>query len=105
MDDLGFLVPRGEQAHTYLWLRLSNSGDHQLQIAGSRLNTLRSQRNRCDYDLNLNFYQTGALVQIQVSAQIVQIIEGTKQVSARAQITDTMKSYERDILKVATWRR
>lgn len=26
MEDLGFQVPRGEQAHAYLWKRLSNSG-------------------------------------------------------------------------------
>src|SRR5207247_11355215 len=95
MEDLSFLVPRGEQAHAYLWLRLSNCGDHQLQIAGSRLNVLRSQRNRSDYELSINVHQASGLVQVQVAAEIVQIIEGTNQAPTRAQVTDTIKAYER----------
>ena len=104
MEDLGFVVPRGERAHAYLWLRLSNCGDHQLQIAGSRLNVLRSQRNRSDYELSINVHQASGLVQVQVAAEIVQIIEGTNQAPTRAQVTDTIKDYERNILKVVTWR-
>ena len=67
LEDLGFVVPRGEQAHGNLWLRLSNCGDHQLQIAGSRLSVLRGQRNRSDYELNLNVHQASALVHVQGS--------------------------------------
>src|SRR5712692_3941849 len=31
--DLGFVVPRADQAHAYLWLRLSNCGDPQVRLA------------------------------------------------------------------------
>jgi hypothetical protein len=44
----GFAVPRGEQAHAYLWLRLSNCGHPDLAHAGAELNDLRSQRNWAD---------------------------------------------------------
>ena len=46
-----FTAPRGDQAHAYLWLRLSNSVDPDLENAGSDLQTLRRNRNRADYDL------------------------------------------------------
>src|SRR5437870_13362662 len=51
LEDLGFAVPRGERAHAYLWLRLSNCGEPRVQDAGRRLNTVRGQRNRADYDV------------------------------------------------------
>ena len=31
----GFAAPRGEQAHAYLWLRLSNADDADVEDAGS----------------------------------------------------------------------
>src|SRR5262249_25817582 len=33
LSDLGFVVPRGDRAHAYLWRRLSNCGDIQVQLA------------------------------------------------------------------------
>jgi len=104
MEDLGFLVPRGDQAHAYLWLRLSNSGDVQLQIAGSDLNILRRDRNRSDYEVKVTLLHANALLQVQAAAQIIKIIEAINQNPLRAQVTDAMKNYERDILKVVTWR-
>ena len=41
LSDLGFVVPRADQAHAYLWRRLSNCGNSQVQTAGSDLNALR----------------------------------------------------------------
>jgi uncharacterized protein (UPF0332 family) len=104
MEDLGFLVPRGDQAHAYLWLRLSNSGDVQLQIAGSDLSILRRDRNRSDYEVKVTVLHANALLQVQAAARIIKIIEGANQAPTRAQITDTIKDYERNILKVVTWR-
>jgi uncharacterized protein (UPF0332 family) len=102
--DLGFTVPLGDQAHAYLWLRLSNCGDLQVQLAGSDLNTLRRERNRSDYDVNRDLNQADALLQVRAAGRILQILDGAGKDPIRVQITDAMKTYERDILKVVTWK-
>jgi uncharacterized protein (UPF0332 family) len=51
MIQCGFAVPRADQAHAYLWLRLSNAGHPDVQQAGAQLSFLRQERNRADYDI------------------------------------------------------
>jgi uncharacterized protein (UPF0332 family) len=73
--DLRFRVPRGDQAHAYLWLRLSNCGDPQVRLAGSDLNTLRRERNRADYDLEQTLGHSDALLQVGSARRIIQILD------------------------------
>src|SRR4051794_2044477 len=63
---LRFRVPRAAQAHAYLWLRLSNTGDAQVNLAGSELSALHGERNRADYDS----HQTVARAEAQRAAAI-----------------------------------
>ena len=100
---LGFRVPRGDQAHAYLWLRLSNCGDPQVQQAGSDLNTLRRERNRADYDIDQTFAQPVALLQVQAARRIILNLDAAALEPTRTRITDAMKIYERDVLKNVTW--
>src|SRR5262245_13711822 len=60
MRDLGFRVPRAEQAHGYLWLRLSNAGPRGVERTGSDVRDLRQQRNRADYDDHITVTQATA---------------------------------------------
>jgi uncharacterized protein (UPF0332 family) len=103
LRDLGFLVPRGDQAHAYLWLRFSNCGDSQVQLAGSDLNRLRRERNRSDYDIEQTLVHTDALLQVLAAKRIVQVLDTAAADPTRTQITDQMKIYERDVLKSVTW--
>jgi uncharacterized protein (UPF0332 family) len=103
LDDLGFRVPDGDQAHRYLWLRLSNCGDPHVQQAGSALNTLRGYRNRADYDLHSVFNQGPGAAQVRTADQVIRTLHGIQN-PVRTQITDTMKVYERDVLGDVTWR-
>ena len=64
LRDLGFKTPRADQAHAYLWLRLSNCGDSQLQVAGQRLKDLRGERNRADYDIDVAMIRTNAATHV-----------------------------------------
>jgi hypothetical protein len=96
-------VPRGDQAHAYLWLRLSNCGDPQVQLAGSDLNALRRDRNRADYDVDQTLIQPDALQQVQTARRIIQVLDTAGGEPTRTQITDTMKIYERDVLQDVTW--
>jgi uncharacterized protein (UPF0332 family) len=102
LEDLRFTVPRGEQAHGYLWLRLSNCGDRQLEKTGASLNTLRQDRNGADYDLHRPLTQANAARSVRAAEQLILLLTGTTG-PIRTQITDTMKVYERDVLRVVTW--
>lgn len=103
LENLGFTVPRGDRAHGYLWLRLSNCGDPQLQNAGGALNTLRQDRNRADYDLHRPLTQANAVRCVRAAEQIILLLDTAVTGSTRTLITDTMKIYERDVLKEVTW--
>ena len=104
LQDLGFTVPRAERAHVYLSRRLSNSGDAQVQRAGSDLNTMRGERNQADYDLHRPASPGIAALRVQLSEQVIQFLDGARQEPTRTQITDAIKIYERDVLKDVTWR-
>jgi uncharacterized protein (UPF0332 family) len=103
LDELGFTVPGGERAHAYLWLRLCNCGDPQVQDAGRRLNTLRGQRNRADYDVRAYVSHPTAVGQVRIAETIIQLLDVATLEPPRRQITDAMKIYERDVLKDVTW--
>src|SRR6267154_1443857 len=50
---LGFVVPRADRAHEYLYRRLNNCGLPTVRVAAGKLHDLRSRRNQADYDLAL----------------------------------------------------
>ena len=103
LGDLGFETPRADQAHAYLWRRLGNCGHVPLALAGSRLNQLRGERNRADYDLNLDLAWKDAQAAVKSAALIV----ATRQALSnedRQLATEVMKTYERDVLREPTWR-
>jgi len=99
----GFTAPRGDQAHSYLWLRLSNATAPDVENAGRELQTLRRDRNRADYDLTRPLDQATAAAQVQAAEDIVNVLETAGRVPIVNQITDAMKVYERDVLKAVTW--
>jgi uncharacterized protein (UPF0332 family) len=103
LRDLGFQVPRADRAHAYLWMRLSNCGNLAIQVAGSDLNTLRGDRNRADYDVEQTITHAVALLQVQTANRIIQVLGAANAEPVRTQITDSMRIYERDVLKDVTW--
>jgi uncharacterized protein (UPF0332 family) len=104
MQSLGFRVPRDDRAHKYLSWRLSNSGNPASKEAGFDLDSLRAQRNEADYDLRRVVSKEVALSGIQFAEQIIQSLAEARKEPTRSQITETMKSYERDVLQEVTWR-
>jgi uncharacterized protein (UPF0332 family) len=100
----GFLVPHADQAHGYLWLRLSNSGHPDVQQTGTDLKELRRIRNWADYDLDRPFAQDTALDLVQLSSATIQLLKSLPAApTTLAQVIDTIKVYERDVLKQVTW--
>jgi uncharacterized protein (UPF0332 family) len=99
----GFTVPRADRAHSYLWLRLCNSGDTAVQRAGADLDVLRRMRNHADYDIDQPLRQATAVSQGQIARQILRVLDTAAQEPLKTHITDAMKIYERDVLKDVTW--
>lgn len=100
----GFAVPRADQAHAFLWLRLSNSGHPDVRKVGIQLNDLRQARNRADYDLERSVDEISALDKVQLAADILELLDSVAtEPTVLAQITDAMKIYERDVLREVTW--
>lgn len=99
----GFSVPRAEQAHAYLSLRLSNAGDAQVVRAGKRLQLLRRNRNWADYEFRRLLDQLLAKSQVQIAQDILSILEAAALEPIKTQITNTMKIYERNVLRHVTW--
>lgn len=100
----GFRVPRGDQAHGYLWLRLANAGHPDVQEAGNDLNGLRRLRNYADYDLDRPFLQATALDYVAVALGIIDLLEAVAATpTVLASITATMRDYERAVLGQVTW--
>lgn len=105
LRQLGFVAPKGEQAHAYLWLRLSNCGHSDLAHAGAELNDLRSQRNWADYDLDQSLEQFSAADYVEAARDIVILLEqATTMPALLSQITAAVREYERDVLRVITWK-
>jgi uncharacterized protein (UPF0332 family) len=75
LEDLGFTVPHADRAHSYLWLRLSNCGEAQIQRAGSELQVLRRSRNEADYDLRAVFTQRFAQARVQTAELLIQTFD------------------------------
>lgn len=103
LTDTGFSVPRGERAHAYLWLRLSNSAHPDVEQAGDDLNDLRGERNRADYDGRRPFPSATARRLVQLAESVIQALDAARQEPVRTAIIDAMKVYERDVLKDVTW--
>jgi uncharacterized protein (UPF0332 family) len=103
--DCGFHIPRNEQAHAALILRLGNSKYPQMIDSGRYLSDLRASRNAADYDLNFSFAHTEACDLEITAANIIEIIQlVAKEPTVKAKITDAIKTYERDVLRQVTWK-
>jgi uncharacterized protein (UPF0332 family) len=105
LQDCGFQVPIADKAHAYLWRRLSNGGHADLQHAGQDLNALRTARNWADYDLDRPLDQATAVDKAQNASDIIDLLRSVPTLPAtQAQLTEAIKTYERDVLREETWR-
>ena len=104
LGQCGFAVPRGEQAHAYLWLRLSNCRHPDLSHAGAELNDLRSQRKWADYDFYQPMDQSVAADYVQTARDVAGLLEQAATLPAvLAPVTAAIRAYERDVLGEVTW--
>lgn len=101
----GFVVPMGEQAHGYIWLRLCNCSHPDIQQAGWQLKDLRSVRNQADYDLEIVWKHSEAAGWLHQALDISQILDAAAGIpEVMAQFTESIQRYEQELLKQNTWR-
>jgi uncharacterized protein (UPF0332 family) len=101
--NLRFRVPHADRAHGYLWLRLSNAGHAETETVGRLLGSLRQERNRADYDERRAISQATAIQHVRTADDIIRALDAAAIDPIRTQITDAMKTHERDVLKDVTW--
>jgi uncharacterized protein (UPF0332 family) len=100
----GFVVPRGEQAHAYLWLRLSNSQHPDVVNAGLALNDLRTARNRADYDVDAPVAHTECVDHVGIATSIIRLLHHlANEPAILTRVVEAIKIYERDVLREVTW--
>jgi len=103
--DVGFVTPRGERVHAYLCHRLNNSGHPEVAQSSTWLEDLRDLRNRADYDVDSPFERAVALSAVVQALDVIRLLdEVAANNSVRDRITQSMRDYERDVLKEVTWR-
>jgi uncharacterized protein (UPF0332 family) len=104
LQQCGFDVPLADQAHAYLWLRLSNSGHPDVQTTGTSLARLRQMRNTADYNLDHSLEQSIAMDYVVAAEKVVELLESVPALPHVATgITEAIKNYERDVLRQVTW--
>jgi len=101
----GFAVPLDQRAHAYLWRRLSHSGHPDVAAAGATLWRLRRDRNGADYHLDRPVSHDLAVRDYELALDGIRLLQAAAvDPVVRPRITQTIKTYERDVLLEVTWR-
>jgi uncharacterized protein (UPF0332 family) len=58
LDEIGFPVPKTENAHLFIQVRLIHANQADASEAGALLGALHESRKRADYDLSIARYET-----------------------------------------------
>ena len=103
LRQLGFHVPRGDMAHAYLSLRLSNCGHPNVEAAGRRLNSLRGDRNRANYDIDKPMRKSEAALAVAAARIAVETLSNASASSDTGQLVEEIRQYETNVLKTPTW--
>src|SRR5688572_7204239 len=61
-------IPNSENIHSVIVRCLQHSGDMEIEVAGRKLDSLRSERNDADYRLADRRFQNPKFIQIQVTS-------------------------------------
>ncbi len=106
LEQAGFVVPTSEQAHAYLWLRLENSGHPDVEAAGIKMKQLRAKRNQADYLRTGTITHPEATGRVLAALSVLDLLESVQESPPiLARVADTIRVYERDVLRVVSFRR
>lgn len=107
LQDCGVRFPRkethGAEIHQKVRYCLSHSADVDAMFAGDKLESLRGQRNKADYDLDsVEFRIAGnAVLRIRAAQEIADALRRCRAEPAFSQSRDKIRAYARDVLRLA----
>lgn len=104
LNDLGFVIRQGDQAHAAVYRRLSNSNVAEINGIGTALMELRRLRNLADYELRRSFASVTAHKAVQDAQQLFDDLASPRDHSTRSLIAGNIRTYERDVPRDVTWR-
>jgi len=101
----GFSVPGSDQAHAYLWRRLANAGHPDIVGVGNAMTQYRGTRNWADYDMKRTLTQKAAVEMVHGIDEIIKRFDELDSLTeVRAKVVDSIKSYEKNVLREETWK-
>jgi uncharacterized protein (UPF0332 family) len=104
LRQVGFQVPMADQAHQYIYYRLNNCGEAMVERVAEYLRDLRRERNKADYDLDFPVVERDAINAVHTATDINAVLAALAANPAiLAQVTQTIRDYERVTLGVVTW--
>lgn len=81
VESAGVLILSSHDAHADLWQHLAAIGDPELEAVGSRLASLRGERNTADYKLGNPQFEKAGTVQTVLARvrEVITVVEGCRQ--------------------------
>ena len=89
----GFVVPRADRAHAYLWRRLANCGALNVREAGSLLNILRGERTG-QITISISHSIRQMLTLVQRAEKVILAFEKAAKEPLKTQITEAIRTYD-----------
>jgi hypothetical protein len=102
LTEMGFTIEKGPRGHKDVSMRLHNSGDVEVEKAGSQLGTLQSKRNNADYHLdNMDVEdQKTAQADVELARRIIQILDSCRGGEKKTKVIEGIKDYDRKVGKI-----
>lgn len=102
LEDMGLVLPPGPEAHQKVRLCLRECGQQEGIDAARQLESLRTERNRADYDLRDARFSTNrnALLQIEIAREIVRSLSACRQEPVLPQFRAGVRTYASQVLRL-----
>ena len=101
LTEMGCTIEEGPGGHGEVRMRLNNSGDAEIEKAGSQLWDLQGKRIKADYRLDNTDVedQKTAQADVELARRIIQILDACRSGSRRTQVIQAIKDWERKVGK------
>ena len=96
LTEFGFRISKSPSGHGEVWNHLSNSGDSEVVIVGSKLSDLHSRRIHADYRMDKKDVevQMTAKALVETASKMIQVLDGCRSRSRRDQMIKAIREWE-----------
>jgi hypothetical protein len=99
LTEMGCTIEKGPGGHGDVWMRLNNSGNKEIIMAGSQLGDLQTKRNKADYRMDNKEVedQKTAKALVEQARRIIQTLDGCRGGSKSAQVKKAILEWEQKV--------